>query len=43
MKMQVFIVLILEILIFDTLKLEYINDDAANRLLDQPERSSWKI
>ncbi len=28
---------------FDPVKLEFINDEAANRLLDQPMRSPWHI
>jgi hypothetical protein len=28
---------------FDPAKLEFINDEAANRLLDQPMRSPWSI
>ena len=28
---------------FDPVKLEFINDEAANRLLDQPIRAPWNI
>ena len=28
---------------FDPVKLEFINDEAANRLLDQPMRAPWNI
>jgi hypothetical protein len=28
---------------FDPVKQEFINDEEANRLIDQPERHSWKV
>ncbi len=28
---------------FDPVKLEFVGDDAANRLIDQPMREPWKI
>ena len=28
---------------FDPVKLEFVNDEAANRLLDQPARAPWNI
>jgi hypothetical protein len=28
---------------FDPVKLQFINDDAANALIDQPMRGPWKI
>jgi hypothetical protein len=27
---------------FDPVKQEFINDEAANRLINQPERTSWE-